>query len=179
MYGSPAYLTKENINPLKGIVNGTPCTLHSLSWTDANVNAQMQQLISMAPDDEIVMLPIPPDYVNVQINGQTTWDPNDSLLGSEAYVIPVPIAKKRLIVKVRGQNILAKLPALELGFAITYYKLQGKTLPLLILNVYKRGCAPEINLMGLLVGLSRVHESRNVRLLPPPANAGLTPFSEI
>ena len=91
----------------KGIVNGTPCTLHSLSWTDANVNAQMQQFISMAPDDEIVMLTIPPDYVNVQINGQTTWDPNDSLLGSEAYVIPVPIAKKRLIVNV-GER--ARLP---------------------------------------------------------------------
>jgi hypothetical protein len=63
VYGSPAYLTKENINSLKGIVNGTPCTLHSLSWTDANVQSQMQEILSMAPDNEIVMLPIPPDYV--------------------------------------------------------------------------------------------------------------------
>ena len=33
--------------------------------------------------------------------------------------------------------------------------------------------------MGLLVGLSRVRESRNVRLLPPPENAGLTPFAHL
>ncbi len=56
MYGSPEYLTKEYINPLKGIVNGTPCTLHSLSWKDANVHLQMQEILSMAPDNEIVML---------------------------------------------------------------------------------------------------------------------------
>jgi hypothetical protein len=49
----------------------------------------------------------------------------------------------------------------------------------MVYNIYKRGCAPEINLMGLLVGLSRVRESRNVRLLPPPANAGLTPFAHL
>jgi hypothetical protein len=119
---------------------------------------QMQEILSMAPDNEIVMLPIPPDYVNVQIHRQTTWDANDSLLGSEAYVIPVPIAKKRLIVKVRGQNILAKVPALEVEFAITYYKLQGKTLPLLILSVTFR----------MINGL-----------LPPPENAGLTPFAHL
>ncbi len=125
------------------------------------------------------MLPIVPDFLNVELQGFTNWDPNDSLLGAEAYVIPIPIAKKRLIIKVRGQQFQAKVHAVDLGFAITLYKIQGHTLPLLILNPYKRGCAPEINLMSLLVGLSRVRESRNVRLLPPPAHTGLTPLAHL
>ena len=83
----------------------------------------MQELNSQSPEGEIVMLPIPPDYVNVQLLGHNTWNPNDSLLGSQAYVIPIPIAKKKLIAKVHGQQIQAKVHALELGFAITLYKL--------------------------------------------------------
>ena len=55
MYGAPAYMTRENINPLKGIVNGTPCTLHSLSWTNANDSSQMQEILSLAPENENVM----------------------------------------------------------------------------------------------------------------------------
>ena len=41
------------------------------------------------------MLPIPPDYLYVELKGFTAWEPNDSLLEAEAYVIPIPIAKKR------------------------------------------------------------------------------------
>ena len=97
----------------------------------------------------------------------------------EAYVIPIPIAKKKLIARIRGHRIWAKVHALELGFAITFYKLKGKTLPILILNVYRRGYAPEISsLMALLVGLSRVCEARNVCLLPPPDNAARLPITE-
>jgi hypothetical protein len=64
----------------------------------------------------------------------------DSLLEAEAYVIPISIAKKRLIIKVRGQQFQAKVHAVDLGFAITFYKIQGQTLPLLILNPYKGMC---------------------------------------
>ena len=75
--------------------------------------------------------------------------------------------------------IQAKVHGLELGFSVTLHKLQSINIPLLILSIYKRGCAPEISLMALLVALSRVREGRNVRLLPPHANAGLTPFAHL
>ncbi len=176
--GAPAYLT-QNMNPLKGIVNGAKCTLHSLSWINANDLSHIQDLLSLSPEGESIMLPIPPDFVNVELDGHTTWNPNDSLLGDRLYVIPVPIARKKLIVKVRGQQIQAKVHAVELGFSITFYKVEGKTLPLLILNLYKRGCTPEVTLKSLLVGLTRVRESRNVRLLPPPANSGPTPLAHL
>jgi hypothetical protein len=165
--GSPGFLN-ETINVFKCVVNGTPCKWHSLSYTHAKEQARMHKLISWS---QVVMLSISPDYANLELHWFTTWDPNDSLLRAQAYVIPVPIAKKRLTIKVWGQQFQAKVHAVELGFAITFYKIQVKTLPLLILNLYKRGCAPEINLMALLVGLFRVHKSRNVRLLPPCCNS--------
>ena len=178
MHGAPSYLT-EKVNTLSQIVNGTACTLHSLTWNNPNDTAVMQDLISQSPDGEVVKLPITPTYVNVQLLGHSLWNPQHSLLGSEAYVIPIGIAKKKISVKVRGSVIPAKVHGLELGFSVTLHKLQSKNIPLLILSIYKRGCPPEISLMALLVALSRVREGRNVRLLPPHANAGLTPFAHL
>ena len=134
--GSPCFLT-ENINVLKGLVYGTLCKCHSLSYTRTNEQEEMQDIISHSGDRVINMVPIPPDFLNVEPQGFTTWDPNDSLLGAEAYVIPIPIAKKRLIIKVRGQQFQAKVHAVDLEFAITFYKIQGKSLPLIILTHIK------------------------------------------
>jgi hypothetical protein len=54
----------------------------------------MEQMIEQAAPAEVVLLPNPPDYVNVLIAGVTTWNASDSLLGAEAFVIPVPLSKK-------------------------------------------------------------------------------------
>jgi hypothetical protein len=64
------------------------------------------------------MVPIVPDFLNVELQGFTTWDPNDSLLGAEAYVIPIPIAKKRLIIKVRDNNFRPRFMLLILGLQL-------------------------------------------------------------
>jgi hypothetical protein len=57
-----------------------------------------------------------------------------------------------------------------------YHKLQGKALDYLILNLNKRGCQPEVNLMSLLVGLSQVYQSIHVRILPPSPGTSLNPL---
>jgi hypothetical protein len=178
VYGAPAYLT-ENMNPLKGVVNGSPCTFHSLYWKDPNVATQMLSLINNTPLGQVVMLPIPPNYVNVQLNGRPNCS-SDSLVGNTAYVIPVPVTSTNKVdIKFGRKKYFAKNHAVELGFAITYHKLQGKTLDLLILNPYSRGCKPELTLMALLVGLSRVRYSRNVRFLPPLSNSEASPFKHL
>ena len=94
-------------------------------------------------------------------------------------MIPIPLARKNHVIKLNSQKIQAKFHALELGFAVTYYKLQGKTIPRLIINPYKRGCKPEIDLMSLLVGLSRVRNSSNVRFLPIQSNSDACPFQHL
>jgi len=78
--GSPCFLT-ETINVLKGLVNGTPCKFHSILYTrDIDIEqAQMHNVISLSGDRVINMLPIPPDFLNVEPQGFTTWDPKVSL----------------------------------------------------------------------------------------------------
>jgi hypothetical protein len=174
---APAFIN-ENINALKGVVNGSPCTLHSLTWTGEATSMEMQNLIRNATRGAIVTLPIPPDFVNVRLEGVPHCQ-SDSLLGVNDYVIPIPLARKNNVVKLSSQNIEAKFHALELGFAVTFYKLQGKTIPRLIINPYKRGCTPEIDLMSLLVGLSRVRNSSNVRFLPIQSNSSACPFQHL
>jgi hypothetical protein len=57
----------------------------------------MEQMIEQAALDS-------PDYVDVLIDGVTTWNHSDSLLGAEAFVIPGPLSKKhtqsRFMVKI-------------------------------------------------------------------------------
>ena len=43
----------------------------------------MQELVSQSPEGEIIMLPIPPDCVNVQLLEHTTWNPNDIIHSQE------------------------------------------------------------------------------------------------
>jgi hypothetical protein len=70
------------------------------------------------------------------------WNAFDSLLGAEAFVTSVLLSKKRPTIKVHGQKIPYRCPAVGLGFAITYHKLQGKTLDDIILDLNERGCQP-------------------------------------
>jgi hypothetical protein len=175
--GAPAYIT-ENMNALKSVVNGSFCELHSLTWTDRVISTAMQQLINNANRGEIVILPIPPDFINVRLDGVPN-SPSDSLFGANDYVIPIPLARNNLKVKFNRQKIEAKVHAVELGFAVTYHKLQGKTLPRLIINPYKRGCIPEIDINALIVGFSRVRNSSHLRFLPIPSNAPACPWRHL
>jgi hypothetical protein len=74
--GAPAYIT-ENINALKRVVNGR-CTLHSLTWTEETTSIAMQELIRNANHGEIIVLPIPPDFVIVRLDG-VPHCPSDSM----------------------------------------------------------------------------------------------------
>ena len=54
---------------------------------------------------------------------------------------------------------------ITLGFSFTDYKLQGKTLKYLILNLTRYKWPPHIDLKGLYVLLSRVRQLGHLRLL--------------
>ena len=61
----------------------------------------------------------------------------------------------------------------ELGFAITFQKVQGKTVPKIILDLNHRKFKPPIDLPGLYVGLTRVKHGKNIRLVPPQPGSSL------
>jgi len=58
-----------------------------------------------------------------------------------------------------------------LAFAITDYKLQGKTLPRLLLSLDDNGPAPPLTLAKLYVLISRVGTLDGLRFLPPMPGA--------
>ena len=63
---------------------------------------------------------------------------------------------------------------LELGFAITFHKVQGRTMQKLILDInYRPGknhLIGNLDFFGFYVGFTRVSNSKNIRKLPPYSN---------
>lgn len=62
---------------------------------------------------------------------------------------------------------------LELAFVITFHKLQGKTLPNLIIELNGRPFSPSITYNGFFVALSRVTHRSLLRIMP------ITPGTDI
>jgi len=53
----------------------------------------------------------------------------------------------------------------ELGFAITFHKIQGRTIPLLLLNLNNSGQKPHLTFEAAYVALTRVTHGDNVRIM--------------
>ena len=64
--GSPCFLT-ENINVLKGVVNGTSCKVHSVGYADTNEQEEMQDLLSRSRE-RVDVLPIVVDALKGETN---------------------------------------------------------------------------------------------------------------
>jgi hypothetical protein len=64
----------------------------------------------------------------------------------------------------------------DLAFALTFHKIQGKTVDKIILDLNKRpGTRHKMNSLdffALYVGISRVRDPENMRILPPHNGAG-------
>jgi hypothetical protein len=178
--GAPAYLT-SNICPIKGLANGTQVKLHSLTWPEnAPVATYLARIACAAPGEE-VYIEIPPITINVQIplsdREIQAW-PREQTIVSNAVVIPVKLStrdptKLHVCVNSTWLPIKVRTHAIELGFAITFHKVQGKTLPRIILDLNNRPFKPQITFNMLLVGLSRVTSGQNFRILPLQPNASL------
>jgi ATP-dependent exoDNAse (exonuclease V) alpha subunit len=76
--------------------------------------------------------------------------------------------EKKVYFPFREQPVILKIKpyAVEFGIPVTIHKMQGQTCERLILDLNKRPFSPQIELHGLYVALSRVKQSRNLRLLP-------------
>jgi len=61
--------------------------------------------------------------------------------------------------------------AVDLSFAITYHKVQGKTVPRLVLDLNRTPSAMSMTAAMLYVGLTRVTNSKNLKILPLRLNS--------
>ncbi len=172
--GAPVFIT-ENIAPEKGLANGTPAVLHSLTLPEGhdNSNAQFWAEYERALPGSIVVLPTLPYSVNIRLPHLSRdasgihW-PQDETLEQGDVIVPIKLSRFPLSLVVSDTNS-AKIYyhdfPLELGFAVTYHKVQGQTVNKIILDL-RDAPKSKIRLTSLYVGLSRVRKSNDIRVLP-------------
>jgi hypothetical protein len=159
---APAMLL-VNVVPHLSVSNGTSAKMHSLTWANADVAARNIRDIRCAKPGQIIQVD-PPEYVNVEIRSTHTL-PLKSL-DQNAYLLPM----RWWSIQAKYKTGALEMPAhdshaVDLGFAFTFYKVQGATMEnvILDLNFQRRN---ECTFSAVYVGLSRVRSVNNLRLLP-------------
>jgi hypothetical protein len=173
--GAPAYIS-ENLNTKLGLSNGTKVEQHSLTipFRSEDERIQLRQSIARASAGEVVFLSRPPSHVNVSVpHAQVdAWSVDRRFRDIQnEVVVPIPFQSKNDCVHFRPPlrsnikgEIQIKRHAVKLGFAITYYKAQGKDLPYVLLDA-SLGQTPPIDFHHLYVGLTRVSNANNMRFI--------------
>ena len=165
--GAPAYLTR-NLQPLRGLANGTAVTYESLIFATDEDRFEAQRAIDREPGD-VVLLPVAPTHVLVRVRLQphAIVGLDETLLQPDGTIL-VPIGYRNDWTKVSGtRGIKVRNLMVELGFAITFFKIQGRTVHRLILNLNRPPRGSGINFHSLYVGLSRVRYGTHIFILPP------------
>ena len=176
--GAPVLLT-ENIKSVRALVNGTPGLLDSLSFVDNAIPANYIDAEREGGFSEVTLTE-PPYSVNVRVGGGV-WhgidldDLSDVIHSTtdDAQVIPILVSNNTEDVRLHGLTaarlnvavVKVKLHQFALAFAMTDFKLQGRTLPRLILSICERPMPPYMTLAGFYVLISRVRTLDGLRLL--------------
>lgn len=167
--GAPAYIT-HNISPSKGIANGTLVRLHALKIADDN-HGDLERVQSARPGG-VVELDRPPQAVLVELvqlspEAVAAWPPAESAVPGRA-IIPLVSSDKPKKLKLRGSTrfVLYRPLPYELGFCVTFHKVQGRTCPRVVLDVSALRYSKALNLAAFYVGFSRVRSGRDLRILP-------------
>ena len=107
-----------------GVANGTPCTMHSLAWDNADEEEDALQAIAKGTPGKVIDLPTAPDHIVVNIKPEPgiTW-PQHLNLAPGLNFIQIPIGlttqcdKK---VQISPQESVAYYAhAVDLAFAVT------------------------------------------------------------
>jgi len=167
--GAPVMLT-ENIATLHGLANGTPARVHSVTTDNTD---DTHRIASAAPGTVVVINA--PASVNVQLEGAAAagWGANPRLPGTgDAVVVPLQRSGQPNHVNIaeRSSTFSSSVDVstfpFELAFAVTYHRVQGRTLDRAVLDLEPRSIAPHLNLFMLFVGASRVRSRETLRRLP-------------
>ena len=179
---APGYLT-FNINPSKSLANGTPIIYESLSFSSDDKDFERVQIalsqIANAGPGEVIELQEIPYTINVSVPSidPTTWPVRQTL--EEGRVL-IPIFRKTETDQIRVRpcgrfklsgSVDMKCHAVELGFAITYEKVQGKTMKKIILDLNQAPSRP-LSFSAFYTGITRVRKHCDLKILSVPP--GLT-----
>ena len=184
--GAPVHLL-ETIKSVRKLVNGSAGLLDSLELrNDVDRRRVAEAYEAGFNDGREVELELAPLAVNVVVGGTADaprlWHgvPLDDLTGlvepttDGAQVVPVlcsvnlhEVDNLSTYAAQQGlaQKLRVKIHQYDFAFALTDYKLQGRTIPRLVLSVCRRHRAPWMYLSAFYVLISRVRELSGLRLL--------------
>ena len=148
--GAPAFLTK-NFCVRKKLCNGTPCKMMSVGYHSAASQADYYAAVASS-NLPVVMVPRP-DYIIVECEGVGL------IPVSLTDTAKLKLAKKKFEVQTHG---------VEIGFACTLHKAQGRTLKKVVLHVSPSSV---LYTASVHVGMTRVEKAENLRIFPIPSIA--------
>jgi len=137
-------------------VNGSAGVIHSLTWRDCD---GMDDLPEGAPG-EMVEVPVPLT-INVDLSDR---------------VVPVSTSSTTTRTKCEDQSVCLNRHRhqVDLGFAVTYHKIQGQTLDSVVLVLHRRKSRQLLSLCFemLYVAVTRVRRTSDIRVLFFPGDKG-------
>lgn len=169
--GAPALLD-NNINPARGLANGTALILEGLFWQNDDERLAVIQKCNAVDRPAIIdITSTPPDAVIVRAPKLTRERVGVSAVEDGTAVFPLFRRADREWKVTKPDGSMQKLKlhtyGFELAFALTFHKVQGQTLDAVALVLDHRVSLPRLTFETLLVGLSRVRTGRDLRVLDP------------
>jgi len=157
-----AFLT-SNVNNDLGLANGSPVCMHSITFSSEDQLLSVQSMINLQDPGTEIILDFPPCSINVRI--PETFDSKIKMslkrkaqfsilkkhsLCSDAIVIPIKQESynKAHSFALQGSSLsLSRVETrnvfpIELAFAMTVHKAQGRTMPRVVLAVSEHCFAP-------------------------------------
>jgi len=177
---------RENINPSRGLTNGTTVTLHSLVLDDREDKGCVADAMLNSPIDTDIVLRFPPKYINVRMDEVDIKEYSPFTLVPNEAVIPItttrsasrhhnytPESNEKIPFSSRSLNV-------DLRFAKTFQKLQSQTCKRIIADLNLRPFIPKVTYHGFLVTISRVtHHLHFCRMPDQPGSGGIAYLSTL
>ena len=163
----------RNIQPTKNLANGSMGWLDSLTF-DPEPPPEILAAVQ-AGHFQVVTLDEPPFSINIvpQLPDDDTGEGIQSLLG-DSLVVPVTVTSEleacdtcSLYATMANapRQLRCRGHPLTLAFAMTDFKVRGRTLPFVILSIAARPFPPHLDMKGFYVMISRVRQGHTWRKL--------------
>ena len=177
--GAPGYIT-DNIGSRIGLANGTFISMHSLTFNHDGTALQRrqavaaEQAIAATAGGELVTVDVAPLSVNVRVPKSAaevaSWPPELTMVPGAIVVPLLADPRKQEELKLRGtfvgRTVTVQPHSVDLGFAISVWKCQGRTMSKVILSLNQRPAGPHFDFAALFVAFSRVRKGADMRRLP-------------
>ena len=144
--GACAFLS-TNISTKMKMCNGSPCVMESFGYFTHAKKKEFMACVIKQSESRVIDIPYP-DFIIVSVSGKRV-----PILSTDAVEFRISGFKQKIVAKKQGVDI---------GFAITSWKAQGRTLPKVVLHMN----AASLNISSLHVGMTRVEDHANMRLFP-------------